>query len=154
MVTTHHDADELTGDLLSRVEVVVCCNICQASYAIPGSMIRESQRLLAEGCTGTSLFECDASFYATLIEPEVIANLERAWASFQQSATSHGGIGVALVGAESNTLAVDPDARALQRWENEGGRCNHAHAALDKSRDRSEPRKSKPDADPRSPRAS
>ncbi len=122
-----HDA-ESPSDLLSHVEVEVNCSTCQTSYSIPGALIRDSQRLLAAGCTGTSLFECDASFYATLIEPEVIANLERAWASFQQSATSHGGIGVALVGSEmdreTNTQAVALETRALQRCENEGGRCD------------------------------
>ena len=130
MSTPDHDAESTPSDLLSHVEVEVGCNTCQTSYSVPGALIRDSQRILAAGCTGTSLFECDASYYATLIEPEVIANLERAWASFQQSATSHGGIGVALVcsetNQETNTQAIAP---ALQRWENEGGRCDQASVA-------------------------
>jgi hypothetical protein len=89
------DMITISDDPLSHVEVEVACNICGDSYSVSGSTIRESQRLLAQGCTGTSLFECDAAFYATLLEPEVIAELERAWARLETD---------------------------LERWENEGGR--------------------------------
>ena len=116
---------EASGDLLSRIEVVVACHVCDSTYAVPASIVRESQRILAEGCTGESTFECDASFYATLIEPEAIAELERAWARFQDSATHHGGTRVALDRGRANASANDLDERAVQRWENEGGRCEH-----------------------------
>ena len=108
-------------DLLARINVEVACSTCHSSYEVPAAVIRESQRVLAEGCSGTSLFECEASFYASLVEPQVIADLERAWTSFQRSATTHGGIAVALA---SSAIREDGefDALALARWENDGGR--------------------------------
>jgi hypothetical protein len=122
--------DESERDLLSAIEIEVACNICNATYTVPASIVRESQRLLAEGCTGESLYECDASFLATLVEPAAIADLERAWASFQQNATAHGGMRVAVVANAASPRARDLDARAVQRWENEGGCCEHARAAI------------------------
>jgi hypothetical protein len=133
MANTSHDDQESTQDLLlDHVEVVVACNTCDATYSVPASIVRESQRILAEGCSGSSLFECDASFYATLIEPEAIETLERAWANFRQSATGHGALGVVFHAGDrragdTHDEPPDQDTRAIRRWENEGGRCGHAH---------------------------
>jgi hypothetical protein len=119
---------ESEPDLLSQIKVVVACSVCGAPYSVPASIVRESQRLLAEDYCGESLFECDALFYATLIDAEAIADLERAWARFQKSATSHGGISVALVARGSETDASDRDECAPERWESEAGRCEHVRA--------------------------
>ena len=110
MASTSEESD---ADLLSQIEVVFVCNTCDSTYSVPASIVRESQRLVAEDYCGESLLECDALYYATLIDAEAIADLERAWAHFQESATSHGGIRVAVVGA--NTGATEIDERALQR---------------------------------------
>jgi hypothetical protein len=110
MASTSKESDE---DLLSQVEVVVACNICDSTYSVPASVVRESQRLVAEDYCGESLFECDALYYATLIEAEAIADLERAWARFRESATSHGGMRIVVVGSD-----------------NESGPCEHVRAAI------------------------
>jgi hypothetical protein len=127
-------SNESNVDLLSQIEVVVACNICDSTYSVPASIVRESQRLLAEGYCGESRFECDALYYAMLIEAEAIADLERAWARFQKSATSHGGMSIAVVGTGPSIGATDLDERGCQRWENEGGRCEHVRAAFAKRR--------------------
>jgi hypothetical protein len=115
------DAAEVSA-LLDHVEVVVPCHQCGSTYAVPASLVRESQRLLAEGCSGTSLYECDASFYATLIEPDALDALARAWAVFCQSAATHGGTAITITTGDASGPDHDFDARAIQRWDDEGGR--------------------------------
>lgn len=119
MITT--DSDEVSA-LLDRVEVVVPCHHCGSTYTVPASLVRESQRLLAEGCSGSSLYECDASFYATLIEPDALDALARAWAGVCQSAATHGGTEIMIATGDASGPDYDFDARALQRWDNDGGR--------------------------------
>jgi hypothetical protein len=111
----------MSPDLLDHVQVTVQCNSCDDSYAVPASAVRESQHVLAEGCTGTSSYECEASFYATLIDHDAIESLERVWTDFCRSATAHGATRVAF--DTDPPVTGDLDGRALQRWENEGGRC-------------------------------
>jgi hypothetical protein len=107
----------MSPDLLDHVHVTVPCNSCDESYTVPASAVRASQRVLADGCSGTSSYECEASFYATLIDHDAIESLEHVWADFCRNATAHGAISVELDVAEG-----DLERRALQRWENEGGR--------------------------------
>ena len=109
----------MSPDLLDYVQVTVPCDACDESYSVAASAVRASQRVLAEGCSATSSYECEASFYATLIDHDAIESLDRVWADFCRNATTHGAIGVELDAAHG-----DPDRRALQRWENEGGRCS------------------------------
>lgn len=106
--------------LLEHVEVIVPCQSCGSTYAVPASVVRESQRMLEEGCSGSTLHECDASFYATLIDAAALDELACAWAAVCESATRHGGTEIMFATAGADGL--DVDARALQRWDNEGGR--------------------------------
>jgi hypothetical protein len=131
MASTSKESD---ADLLAQVEVVVACSVCDSTYSVPASIVRESQRLLAEDYCGESLFECDAQYYATLIEAEAIADLERAWARFQKSATSHGGMRIVVVGSE-----------------NESGPCEHVRAASAEGRARADTDKTVPET-PTGPR--
>ncbi len=119
MITT--DSAEVSA-LLDHVEVVVPCHHCGSTYTVPASLVRESQRVLAEGCSGSSLYECDASFYATLVEPGALDALANAWAVFCQSAATHGGTEIMITTGDSSSPDPNFDARALQRWDNEGGR--------------------------------
>jgi hypothetical protein len=105
-------------DLVGHLQVAVPCRICDTTYEVPLSIVRDSQRVLATGCSGTSMYECDASFYTSLVEPSAIADLERAWAAFVGSAERHGGLAVTFAAGPQNDL----DRRALERWDNEGGR--------------------------------
>jgi hypothetical protein len=83
-------------DLLDDVDVVVPCNVCSGTYTVPASLVRDSQRLLACGCTGGSLYECTASYLANLVEPDALRELARAWSRFARSASTHGGVGVVV----------------------------------------------------------
>jgi hypothetical protein len=120
----------MTPDLLEHVHVKVPCNVCDESYTVPASVVRTSQHLLAEGCSGTSRYECDAAFYATLIDHDAIESLEHVWADFCRSAATHGGLGVSVDTSadhdrrDDRDRRVDLDRRALEQWETEGGRCD------------------------------
>ncbi len=103
----------MTPDLLEHVHVKVPCNVCDESYTVPASVVRTSQQLLAEGCSGTSRYECDAAFYATLIDHDAIESLEHVWADFCRSAAT-----------DDLDRREDLDRRALEQWETEGGRCD------------------------------
>ena len=84
-------------EVMRTLEVEVPWHACSESYSISVATIRESRRLVAEGCSGTSSYECPAQYYATLLAPEALAHLTAA----QREA------------AESRV--------AIDRWENEGG---------------------------------
>lgn len=121
MQTSPSLGDASAPDLLDHVDVVVACNLCHSTYTVPASLVRTGQQILASGCTGGSLHECVASYYASLVEPEVLDALVAAWATFERSAGGHGGVGVVVRGAP-RARSSDPDPSALERWENEGGR--------------------------------
>lgn len=124
MTGSNHETVSGDGhDILDEVDVIVRCDLCHTTYPVRASVIRDSQRVLAEGCTGGSLYECTASYMATLVDPDALGDLARAWQRFEWSATGHGGVGVVV---HAGTLLdgrrpVDFDAAALARWENEGG---------------------------------
>jgi hypothetical protein len=124
MENLSQDDEESIQDLLDHVEVVIACDSCDSQHSVSVAIVRESQRILAEGCTGTSPFECDAAFYATLIEPEAIEALERAWVRFRQSANGAGALGIIFRGSELRVAPADVDARApsqhLHRHEHQG----------------------------------
>ncbi len=92
---TPTDTTEVTT-LFDHLAVVVPCRHCDSTFTVPASLVRESQRVLAKGCSGSTLHECDASFYATLIEPDALDALARAWSAFCRSATTHGGSDLVL----------------------------------------------------------
>ena len=114
--------DDATADLLGHLAIEVECCTCNTTSEVPAALVRDSQRLLAEGCSGTSLFECDASFYATLVAPDAVAALEHAWLAFRRSAASHGGTRVMVTATEPHGFRSDSELRALARWEDDGGR--------------------------------
>jgi hypothetical protein len=60
---------------MQELEVEVPCPVCSESYTVSVETIRESQRLIAEGCPGTSTCDCAAHYYATLLPPEAAAQL-------------------------------------------------------------------------------
>lgn len=117
-------------ELLDLVAVIVNCNTCNSKYSVPASNIRESHHVLKAGTTGSSSYECQACYYASLVEPDVVEALARAWAAFRQSATSHGGVDVVVRVPEPHPepraqphadRLVSDDIRSIRRWENEGG---------------------------------
>ena len=55
-------------------------------------------------------------------EPDALDALTRAWTVFCASAATHGGTEVKITPGDASGPAPDFDARALQRWDNEGGR--------------------------------
>ncbi len=115
-------------NILDHVAISVPCPSCSGEFNVPASVVLYGQSATTPVCPGCSDYECESRFVATLVEPQALAELEAAWASFEASVTSHGGAGVTLVNVP---IAAGPSleqasarawrAKALQRWENEGG---------------------------------
>lgn len=124
--------------LAQNVRLEVACPDCSESYAVPLEIVAESQRLLDESgpCAGMASYECPAPYFAALVNPETIAQLKRAVRTLVRDALGHGARAV-LINAptttdsppEAPTLDVPVKkvadaislAKALARWENEGG---------------------------------
>lgn len=121
---------EQVVQILDHVAITVSCSTCSAEYGVPASVVLEGQRAIAPGCPGCSDYECEARYVATLVDPQALAALEAAWAAFEASVTSHGGVGATLVALPTVTRPTPDEAaegarraKAVQRWEGEGGRC-------------------------------
>lgn len=105
-------------DLLKHVAVEVHCDQC-GDFTVRADVIAESQRLLAQGCPGSS-YECPPTLFATLLEPSAIDALQRAWSALESTVGSP----VREVSADALRIFVSPDKqdpRAVLRWEDDGG---------------------------------
>lgn len=106
--------------ILKNIDVHVRCRQC-GDFHISAEVIANSQRLLAEGCPGSS-YECPPQLFATLLEPSALASLERAWSALESTVRSP----VRDVSpADSLRVAVYPNdkmnPRAICRREDDGG---------------------------------
>lgn len=117
-------------NILDHVAIRVRCGVCSGEYSVPASVVLEGQRAIAPGCPGCSDYECEARFVATLVDPQALVALQAAWATFEASATSQGAVSVTLAAVPAAARPALEEAteriravRAVQRWENEGGRC-------------------------------
>lgn len=64
------------NDTLKHFYVDVRCDQC-GDFTVGADVVAESQRLLAEGCSGSG-FECPPELLAELLEPTFLRSLERA----------------------------------------------------------------------------
>ena len=115
--------------ILDHVAIRVRCGACSGEYDVPASVVLQGQQAIAPGCPGCSDYECEARFVATLADQQALAALEAAWAAFEASVASHGGLGARLVAVPAVTRPTHAEAtetarraKAVQRWESEGGR--------------------------------
>lgn len=124
------------ADILQQVEVEVRCVQCDESYRMPAALIAESQRMVREGCPGTSPHECAPAFYASLLEPVALEALVRAWERLQRSARARGDHAVLRerprVGV---TLPLARDTDALARWEDDGGAIGTSRTIEERDRE-------------------
>lgn len=106
-------------DLLKHVAVEVHCDQC-GDFTVGADVIAESQRLLAQGCPGSS-YECPPTLFASLLEPSAVDALQRAWSALERTVRSP----VREVSADALRIALAPndkqDPRAVLRWEDDGG---------------------------------
>lgn len=107
------------SEILRHLAIDVSCEQC-GDFTIGADVVAESQQLLAHGCPG-SRHECPATVYAALVGPAALASLERVWGGVDGPADAaqpiHGFLHV-LVRPDAIL-----DARALARWEDDGGRA-------------------------------
>jgi hypothetical protein len=115
-------------NILDHVAIRVPCNVCSGELNVPASVVLEGLETMTPDCPGSSDYECESRFVATLADAQALKALQAAWAGFEASVRSHGGAGVMLVGlpiAPGPTLPGASEriwrAKAIQRWENEGG---------------------------------
>lgn len=79
--------------------------------------LREHIRVMV----GTRRYEYDVAYDVTLVDHDAIESLDHVWAGFCRNA-SQGGNDANRDGRNDERRAA-PDRRAVQTWENEGGRC-------------------------------
>lgn len=115
-----------------RIQLRVPCPICSESYTVPLSAVEQSQHLLAAigSCSGMESYECPLPYLSALVAPESIAELRHAASAFEDSALRKG-VTPVLEGTETPqppledaaeaVMEARERARALARWENEGG---------------------------------
>jgi hypothetical protein len=83
-------------DLLSEISIEVPCHVCSSSYFVPADVVRESQRLLAEGCPGTSSHECAPLHLATLLPARALEHLAMALDEIEEGAKLRGARSVSV----------------------------------------------------------
>jgi hypothetical protein len=106
-------------DILKTVSVDVHCDRC-GDFTVGADVIAESQRLLAEGCPGSS-YECPPSLLATLLPQSVLESLESAWSELQRATRSP----VRQLSFDDSPRVASAndrlDPRSISRWEDDGG---------------------------------
>ena len=116
-------------NILDHVAIRVPCNTCSGELNVPASVVLEGLETMLPDCPGSSDYECESRFVATLADQQALEALQAAWVGVEASVRSHGGAGVMLVGlpiaGARHTLSEVSEriwrAKAIQRWENEGG---------------------------------
>jgi len=110
--------------ILESVELEIACEECGDPLCIPASVVRESQEMLQCSCPG-SPWECPAGYFASLVEPGALADLEDAWRRVHHSAQSAAANArmraLATASRPPGLAAIDRDAAAVRSWESEGG---------------------------------
>ncbi len=118
-------------NILDHVAITVPCGVCGGEYDVPASVVAVGQNAIAPACPGCSDYECESRFVAGLVDRRALANLQAAWERFEASARSHGGCRVKLVALPAQQLEGARErrlrAKALQRWETDGGRTAELH---------------------------
>ena len=116
-------------DVMRHIQLEIPCSVCADSYSVSADTVRESQRLLAEGCPGTSSYECPPLFFATLLPAEALAHLVGALQEVERSALSRGSTAIwveePVLHASNPLPAAAREATrtcaAIARWEDDGG---------------------------------
>lgn len=96
-------------DILDRVFLVVHCEGCKGTYEVSARVARSAETMLHEGCPVQNVRNCPELYYASLVDPDALDELARAWAHVEATARSHG----------SNVL-LRPESESVPRAE--GGR--------------------------------
>lgn len=99
-------------DSLKNIVVDVHCEQC-GDFTVGADVIADSQRLLEEGCPGSS-YECPPAVFAELLSESALASLQ----SEAQGTVRRISVDWSCVGACS---LESLKSRAICRWEDDGG---------------------------------
>jgi len=80
-------------DILEVVAIELRCVSCGALYEITLRQVLVSEQMLHEGCPVPNQYtnECPPLYYANLVEPGLILELERIWFRLEERAPETGG---------------------------------------------------------------
>lgn len=81
-------------DALKNIQIEVPCPVCSDTYSVSAAVVRESQRLLVEGCPGTWTYECPPLYYATLAPAHALDHLAIALDELEEGAVRRGAKGI------------------------------------------------------------
>ncbi len=113
-------------NILEHCYVDVHCGQC-GEFAVRADVIAESQRLLEQGCPG-STYECPPALLATLLERSALESLEQAWTTL--ASTAHDPVQQVTLDdalhvprqATEGAPAPDEELRwDVSRWDDDGG---------------------------------
>ncbi|HZR07673.1 MAG TPA: hypothetical protein VFA79_03770 [Myxococcales bacterium] len=96
-------------NILDYVAIRVRCAVCSSEYSVPASVVLAGQQAISHGCPGCSDYECEARFVATLVESQVLKDLQAAWAVLEENVAALGGAGVTLVAVPTAAPATRED---------------------------------------------
>ncbi|HEU5073142.1 MAG TPA: hypothetical protein VFU02_03200 [Polyangiaceae bacterium] len=107
-------------DILKNLAVDVHCDQC-GDFTVGADVIADSQRMLADGCPGSS-HECPPTLLATLLPQAALQSLEKAWRDLESAARRPVR---QITIEESSQIPTRPadqvDPRIISRWEDDGG---------------------------------
>jgi len=88
----HSGHEEAPVDILTAIAIELPCNVCGRRYEVTlAQVLLSKDTLLHEGCQVRRESECPPLAYATLLERELIENLEATWQRLEQGARAVGG---------------------------------------------------------------
>lgn len=105
---------------LKSIVVDVHCGQC-GDFSVGADVIADSQRLLDEGCPGSS-YECPPELFARLLSESTLATLQSESSGLQ---SAEQGSSVRRISVDWSCVAAcslhNLKSRAISRWEDDGG---------------------------------
>lgn len=78
-------------DILDAAAIEIPCKVCGGRYEVPLKQILLSQEMLHEGCPVQTVEECPPLSYSSLVDQEVIKELQKVWERLEEEARGAGG---------------------------------------------------------------
>ena len=93
-------------DILDLVCLVVPCAACGGTAEISARVVRDSEKMLHEGCPVQNPRNCPEVYYSSLIDSNALDELCTAWSRLEASARAHGSEAVVRPSGETPDVAA------------------------------------------------